>query len=261
MITWIPEPSQLESPAEAFMLSSLGAVALASEWVDSGCGSGPRVRWLADGSIEIEGEGVPVKALPKAVLQWKAEIQASAAKWGVPPQWVAGEMAAESGGLQGAHSYCCYGLMGLLPSTASSQAGRVVGSAELLSDPALNIDLGTKLLGSLFKKYGGNPIRIPAAYNAGSPKCGQGSKCTSPNRWNLLADPDPSKGGQCVDYSGRVIAYSNAALAAGVGQGGGGGTIGGVPLWQVGLGAAFLGVIGVAVFRPSLLRGVTGVFK
>lgn len=213
MLTWI-EPITLASPVEAFL--PLGAVALPGEWVDSGCGAGPRARWLADGSIEIEGEGVPEKALPKDVLQWGDEIAASAARWGVPPQWVAGEMAAESGGQQRVHSWCCYGLMGLLPATASHEAGRAVGPDELLDDPALNIDLGTKLLGSFFQKYGGNPIRIPAAYDAGSPKCGAG-KCGEPNRWNLVAD---CVKGVAVDYSSRVIGYSNAALKVGIGQGG-----------------------------------------
>lgn len=212
MITWV-EPITLASPVEEL----LGAVPLASAWVDSGCGAGPRARWLPDGSIEIEGEGVPLRALPKAVLQWKAEIQAASAKHGVPPQWIAGEMAAESGGLQSAHSYCCYGLMGLLPSTASSEAGRTVTASQLLGDPALNVDLGTKLLASLFTKYGGNPIKVPGAYNAGSPKCGAG-KCGESNRWNLVAD---CVDGKAVDYSSRVIGFSNSALLAGVGKGGG----------------------------------------
>lgn len=211
MLTWVQEPSP--SPVETFVL---GAVALASDWVDSGCGAGPRARWLADGSIEVEGEGVVEKALPKAVLDWADEIAAAAQKYGVPPQWIAAEIAAESGGQPRAHSWCCYGLMGLLPSTASTQAGRTVSSDELLDDPALNVDLGTKLQAYLFGKYAGNPIRIPAAYNAGSPKCGAG-KCGAPNRWNLVAD---CVDGKAVDYSSRVIGYSNAALKAGVGQGG-----------------------------------------
>jgi soluble lytic murein transglycosylase len=209
VLTWI-EPITLAPP------ETLGAVALASDWVDSGCGAGPRARWLADGSIEIEGEGVVEKALPKDVLQWGDEIASAAAKYGVPPQWIAAEIAAESGGQQKVHSWCCYGLMGLLPSTASTQAGRAVTADELLNDPALNIDLGTKLQAYLFQKYGGNPIKIPAAYNAGSPKCGAG-KCDQANRWNLVAD---CVKGVAVDYSTRVISYSNAALKAGIGQGG-----------------------------------------
>lgn len=241
MLTWI-EPIELASPADTF----LGALTLAGEWVDSGCGAGPRARWLADGSIEIEGEGVVEKALPKDVLQWGDEIAAAANKHGVPAQWVAATIAAESGGQQGAHSWCCYGLMGLLPSTASSQAGRTVSSDELLSDPALNIDLGTKLQASLFQKYGGNPIRIPAAYNAGSPKCGAG-KCGAPNRWNLVAD---CVKGEAVDYSTRVMTYSNAALKAGLGQGGPPSRAGG--LLRLALGAA--AVVGISLAAVRYLR-------
>lgn len=210
MLTWIKETT-LASPAEVM----LGAVPLSSGWFDSDCGAGPRARWLADGSVEIEGEGAPKRALPKDVLQWSDDIARASAKHGVPPQWIAGEIAAESGGQPRVHSWCCYGLMGLLPTTASHEAGRDVSAAELVDDPALNIDLGTKLQASLFQKYGGNPIKIPAAYNAGSPKCGAG-KCDSPNRWNLVAD---CVKGEAVDYSSRVIGFSNAALAAGIGQG------------------------------------------
>ena len=234
MLTWVEESRV-----------SLGAVPLASAWVDSGCGAGPRARWLADGSIEIEGEGVPLRALPKEVLQWKSEIQAAASKHGVPPQWIAGEMAAESGGQQGAHSWCCYGLMGLLPSTATHEAGRTVSAGELLSDPALNIDLGTKLQASLFAKYGGNPIRIPAAYNAGSPKCGAG-KCGEPNRWNLVAD---CVDGKAVDYSSRVIGFSNSALLAGITKGGSTNALTSPSTLRLGLGvAAFVG-LGYALVR------------
>jgi transglycosylase-like protein with SLT domain len=234
VITWV----------EPIPLASLGAVPLASAWVDSGCGAGPRARWLADGSIEVEGEGVPLRSLPKAVLQWKNEIQASAAKYGLPPQWIAGEMAAESGGQQRVHSWCCYGLMGLLPSTATSEAGHPVTASQLMDDPALNIDLGTKLLASLFQKYGGNPIKVPGAYNAGSPKCGAG-KCDQPNRWNLVAD---CVDGKAVDYSSRVIGFSNSALLVGVGKGGGLGSTATSTLRLL-AGVAVFGALGYALVR------------
>lgn len=252
MLIWIREQSELASPVEApESWTALGAATLPSEWVDSGCGAGPRVRWLSDGSIEVEGEGTPTKALPAAVKPWSSAIVASAAKYGVPPQWVAGHVASESGGLQGAHSYCCYGLMGLLPATATSMAGRSVSPAELLSDPELNIDLGTKLLGQLFAKYGGNPLKVAAAYNAGSPKCGAG-KCAEPNRWNLVAD---CVGGKAVDYSGRVIAYSNGALGV---VGGASAGVGGTQwTWgQIAIGALVVGVVGIALVKPELIRGV-----
>lgn len=247
-VTWIDDAPVL----------GLGAVTPAG-WFDSGCGAGPRARWLPDGSVEIEGEGVPVKALPKDVAQWKATVAQAAAKHGVPPQFVTGVMATESGGNPVAHSFCCYGLMGLLPSTASDQAGRTVAVSELVGNPALNVDLGAKLLGSLFKKYGGNVVRIAAAYNAGSPKCGSG-KCGAPNRWNLVAD---CVQGKAVDYSGRVIGFTNAAVKAGVGSAGPVAPAGGSgwSTWQLALGAVSLAVVGLAVFKPGVLRGAAGMLR
>lgn len=188
--------------------NTLGAVPLAEQWFDSGCGAGPRVRWLPGGLIEIEGEGTPKRALPEAVKQWSSIIASTAQKYGLPPQLIAGFVSTESGGQQKAASFCCYGLMGLLPATASSQAGRSVSPNELLNDPALNVDLGSKLIASLMQKYAGNVVKVAAAYNAGSPRCGMGRNCTTPNRWNLISDCPK---GISVDYPTRLISYSNAA--------------------------------------------------
>jgi len=188
----------------------LGAVSTPAQWFESGC-SGPRARWTPEGLIEIENEGAKALKLPEEVKQWRAIVDAAAAKYKLWPQFVDGVMATESGGKQDAHSSCCYGLMGLLPATASDQAGRKVSVNELLSDPALNVDLGAKLLSELMTKYGGNPIKTVIAYNAGSVKCGTSSKCTAPNRWNVIADC--STGGVSADYPGRAFGYSNAAAA------------------------------------------------
>ncbi len=181
-----------------------------SPWFDSGCSAGPRARWTSGGGIEIEGEGEVKKSLPAAVKEWSSEIAASATKYDLWPNFIAGFIATESTGQQKAHSYCCYGLMGLLPATASSMAGRQVSSDELLNDPALNIDLGSKLISQLMTKYGSNPIKVAASYNAGSPKCGAG-KCGAPNRFNLVAD---CANGVAIDYVTRIIGYSNAARGA-----------------------------------------------
>lgn len=183
-------------------------------WFSGGCG-GPRARWLSGGLIEVEGEGAPTKKLPAAVEQWGAEISAASKKYDLWPHLVAGFMATESGGQQHAKTWCCYGLMGLLASdnpnkdtTANSLAGRHVTPSELLNDTMLNVDLGAKLISQLLDKYGDNPIKVAASYNAGSPKCGAG-KCSAPNRFNLVADCDSK--GVAVDYVTRIIAYSNEA--------------------------------------------------
>lgn len=245
MIDWT-EPFAATSPAGLYVL---GAVT-PDIWFDSGCGAGPRARWDEYGAIEIEGEGYPSREIPKDVSQWGQDIENAASKHGVPAQWVAATIAAESGGKQDAHSWCCYGLMGLLPATASSMAGRKVSADELLNQPSLNIDLGTKLLGQLFVKYGGNPIKIPAAYNAGSPKCGKG-KCDVPNRWNLVAD---CVDGKAIDYSTRVMGFSNDALSRGTGNAPYFGRE--WPWWKYAVAGISVGLIGVSLFKPELLRAV-----
>ena len=184
----------------------LDAVSL-SVWFDSGCGAGPHARWLDGGAIEIEGEGVIKKTLPAAVKQWANEINAAALKFDLWPNFIAGFVATESGGKRDAHSFCCYGLMGLLPQTASSMAGRSVSPSELVENPALNIELGSKYVDQLMTKYKDNPIKVAAGYNAGSAKCGAG-KCSVPNRFNLVAD---CVDGKAIDYVTRIIGYSNAA--------------------------------------------------
>jgi len=197
-------------------LNTLGAVVLPGQWFNSGCGAGPQARWLSNGLIEIEGQGTPTRALPGGVLKWSQQIRAAAAKHSLPPQFVAGIMGLESGGNPNAKSPAnAWGLMQLLPSTASGQAGRLVTGQELLDDPLLNLDLGTKFLAELWEKYKGNAIRVTASYNAGSPKCGMGKTCDEPNRWNLITDCPTGQNGvrRSVDYPGRVIEYSNSALA------------------------------------------------
>lgn len=59
-----------------------------------------------------------------------------------------------------------YGLMQMLPSTATLVAGRPVSGQELLDDPGLAVDLGTQYLAMGIARYGNTGAGI-AAYNAG----------------------------------------------------------------------------------------------
>ncbi len=59
-----------------------------------------------------------------------------------------------------------YGLMQMLPSTATLLAGRTVSGQELLDNPPLAVDLGTQYLAMGFAKYGNTGDAL-AAYNAG----------------------------------------------------------------------------------------------
>lgn len=189
------------------MYDHLGAVQPPSGWFDSGCGAGPRVRWLAGGRLEVEGEGEPTRAVPKDVLAWSPLVAEKAKKYDLWPNVLAAFMATESGGQQKAKSYCCYGLMGLLPSTATGLAGRSVSPTELLNDPALNVDLGAKLVSQLLAKYEGNIVKATTAYNAGGAYCTPAKGCSSVNRWGMRSD---CPNDVTVDYPGRVIGFSNA---------------------------------------------------
>lgn len=241
-VQWVPD-----APAVRW----LGAV-VPELWFDSGCG-GPRARWLADGRIEIEGQGVPTSKLPAAVPQWYGEVAKAAAKHGVPVQLVVGVLATESGGNSKAVSPAgAAGLMQLMPDTANDLAKRKVSSTEIL-DPELNIDLGTKYIRELWNRYKGNPIKIAAGYNAGSVICGAPKKCPNgPNQWNVVTD---CSGGKAVDYPARMFGYSNAALAEGVSSV--------VPKegwswWQVALGGLAVAGVGLALWKPGLVRGLVG---
>lgn len=176
-------------------------------WVDSGCG-GPRARWLEDGHIEVEGIGIPTRPLPDGVNQWETEIKTSAAKHSLFAHFIAGFMALESGGKQfsrGGSGEC--GLMQILPSTASSMAGRIVTCDELLNDPALNIELGTTYIEYQMNAYDSNPIKVTAAYNAGSARCSNCQSCAC-NQWGLVA---ACSNGQQVDYPLIVMGFANDA--------------------------------------------------
>ena len=213
MFAWLPAQHLQRLP-----VGGLGAVALPTSWFDSGCGSSTaKARWLLDGRIEVNGteHGAPAPD----VHQWDGLITAAAKKHGVPPQLIAGIMATESGGKAGLSSYAgAGGLMGLMPATASDQAGRTVTFQELISDHALNVDLGTKLIAYLLKHYNGNIVKVALSYNAGSVKCGAPKKCPdSPNQWNAVTDctGPGGVGGKAVDYPARMFKYSNDWLKDG----------------------------------------------
>lgn len=220
MFSWLPD--QHLQP-----LAGLGAVLPPPTLFSSGCNTGPAhgpyATWKPDGYIGYEpakdsidlwpNMDPPFRDIPKGVSQWNGLITAAALKHGVPSQLVAGIMSLESGGNPKAVSPArAYGLMQLILDTASTYAGRPVSADELLSDPALNVDLGVKFLRVLWDKYGGNPIKISIAYNAGSVKCGAPKKCPDgPNQWNAVAD---CQDGKAVDYPLIVFGYTNSWLKA-----------------------------------------------
>ncbi|MGD9581045.1 MAG: lytic transglycosylase domain-containing protein [Vampirovibrionia bacterium] len=105
-------------------------------------------------------EKEPVKLLkPETMINL---IQSNAKKYGVDPKLVNAVIKNESGyNANACSSQGALGLMQLMPDTARS-----LGVTDL-TDPAQNVEAGTKYLGQLLSQYNGNVVLALAAYNAG----------------------------------------------------------------------------------------------
>jgi hypothetical protein len=152
-----------------------------------------RWRYLPDGHIEVEGEGVLTKPWPAGVNQWREEIEAAAADNGVPAAYIAAIMAHETGGKNvclsaaalpamkvcGPPCKCVQnegaGVMAMIPSTATGLAKRKVTSQELLDNTPLAIDLGAKYLKRNLDRHKSDDFMYGAvAHNADTVRCGRG---------------------------------------------------------------------------------------
>ena len=108
-----------------------------------------------------------------ALERFQSLIESSAARYGVPAPWISAVIMTESSGNPMAYRAepqigdASYGLMQLLMSTARGLG--YTGDANGLYDAATNIDLGTRLLSDLRRRYGTDFDRIYSAYNSGSP--------------------------------------------------------------------------------------------
>jgi hypothetical protein len=211
-------------------------------WQSFGCGIG-QWRYLQDGSCEIEGEEKPAIAWPSGIDQWGQDIGDAAARHGVPAAWIAAIMGVESGGRNIGD-----GLMQVLPGTATSIEGRPISRADMIADPALSIDLGTKnfrghlddrMASASSIRVGGDPVKAAVAYNAGGVRCGTGrteardEACPSTG-WNVImgcarnsrqvypqCTPSTVVAGNYVcssDYPRRFMQYLNVSLARGWGD-------------------------------------------
>lgn len=144
--------------------------------------------WLLNAAgLETLGHGRPRALAPQylahaphgvARLGWMASyptphedrVRAEAAKRGVPTSLVWAIMREESAfKVEVKSSAKAYGLMQLIVPTAKLMANGegVTPNEHTLVDPAVNVALGTKLLGVLRKSYAANPILAIPAYNAG----------------------------------------------------------------------------------------------
>jgi soluble lytic murein transglycosylase len=152
-----------ERVALARLASSAGNAQLATELVASGRGAE-----LARGPVPGREE-IWRLAWPRA---YAAEVEPVAGADGVPPELVYAIMREESGFRPRALSPVgARGLLQLMPETGArvaAELGLEPPDPDALYEPALNVRLGTRLLGGLLREFEG---RLPAAiggYNAGA---------------------------------------------------------------------------------------------
>lgn len=118
-------------------------------------------------------------------------INAASVKYGVPVPWIQAVIQTESSWNPQAYRAepqigdASYGLMQLLYRTA--QGLGFAGPADKLFDPAINIDLGTKLLSQLRARWGDDFRAIYSAYNSGSPTKWQTSSEVAANVARAMA--------------------------------------------------------------------------
>lgn len=140
--------------------------------------AGGKIRlFMNGGSIELDAaqvagfekeDYVPPKAVAAAPVPRsggdvdpRALVDAAAKKYGIDEKFLHSVVKAESGYRVGAVSpKGAIGLMQLMPETARSYGADA-------TDPAQNVETGTRYLAELLTKYGGGVYRALAAYNAG----------------------------------------------------------------------------------------------
>ncbi len=124
---------------------------------ESGGGHEARVR-----RVPTSRSGAEVKAILLAPTAYREHIRRAAEKYSLPEELLHAVMAVESGYRATAISEKgAMGLMQLMPGTAREMYVRDVWS------PEDNIDGGARYLRTLANQYGGDPVRMLAAYNAG----------------------------------------------------------------------------------------------
>ena len=110
-------------------------------------------------------------------LMYRDLVEASARRYGLPPEWVFAVIRQESAFDADVASHAgAVGLMQLMPGTArdmARDAGLPPPDRLDLIDPALNIELGTRYLAAMRERFGGNAVLATAAYNAGPAAVGR----------------------------------------------------------------------------------------
>lgn len=171
-------------------------------------------RTRSRGPVEVQGLGVPTLTgdarvqLESVSSRWGALAELAARRYGIARALILGIMNAESGGNPNVESSAgAVGLMQLMPMW---WGGRT--KADMMQ-PQTSIDLGARLLGDLWRRYGGDVPSIAAAYNAGAVY----SAPDPPYPWGMKEDlpPRAADGSQPPSwYVSKVTAgYNTIGLA------------------------------------------------
>ena len=180
------------------------------------CG-GARWRYLDDGSIEVEGRGVPryepddahFVLLEQTWDNWSGFFLDAADEYELPVSWLVAIASVETGpwsddpdeqaGIPSPAG--ARGVMQIMPATA-----RLLDfDADEMYDPATNIRAGAKLLSiDNGRITGGLPV-ISGAYNSGK-FCCNNPRCTPGCQNSYFVCTDGN-------YPGAAIKYNNSALA------------------------------------------------
>ena len=164
------------------------------------------------GLVNVGGKSFPDESrlyLLRFPLHHDATIRREAARNGLDPAWVAGEIRSESVFDPKARSSAnARGLMQLLPGTGAEVArklGLPWGGADSLYDPDTNITLGSAYLRQLLDKYG-KPYQTIAAYNAGPAPVARWTSqrpAMDPDFWIETISYKETR-----EYVARVLAFS-----------------------------------------------------
>lgn len=180
------DPADLGDDGVARRIAELRALgredAVQREWRDLSAGlNGDQLLAAAGFAAELGLANDAIMALVRAdywddlelrfPLAHRDLVTAAAASHALPADWIFAVIRQESAFRPGVASHAgAVGLMQLMPATAAEvarRAGRSPPGRAALTDPALNIDLGSRYLAAMRARFHNHPLPATAAYNAG----------------------------------------------------------------------------------------------
>lgn len=168
-----------------------------------------RWRTLANGSIAVEGEGLPVlpdhapsgpsgATIRSVRARWFDPVARNAARTGIPIAWLLAIVAAESAGDPNARSPA--GALGLAQLMPINWRGK---SEAQIRDPEVNLAIASEMLRTIADRNAFELPRIASVYNAGG-GTGNVPWPRADRPWGMAEDPP---------YIDWVVRGSNTAIA------------------------------------------------